>query len=370
MIYLDYNATHPPFEDILKKNLDLYLELFANPSGISRAGQKSQRWIEQSRDRLKDLFNKEPVFCSTGTEATFLMIHSFVKKTDTVLVSPYEHEAMRAALKRSGARQIYLKAHSSGRVDIDDFKNKLESEKIDCVVMIAVSNESGVIQPYQEAAGLIQNINRNRPNRILFLSDTIQAACKLTMDYSLFDACLLNGVKIGAGPGASALLVNDRNQIKPIFSGGLQEFEKRAGTENAMAIANLADSAQKLIDNHDLFTNKTSLYQTRIEKAILNAGGSIIGEDSPRLTNTTFALFTELQNMDFSLMALDSNQFVYSTGSSCKSRTRQPAHSLLAMGYSEQQALTALRFSTGLFTTDEDITEFMKKLPSVVEAGK
>lgn len=366
MIYLDYNASHPPFEDIMKSNLEEYFLNFANPSGISRAGQQAQRRIEQSREKIQNLFNKTPVFCSTGTEATWLLVNSFISKEDTVLVSPYEHEAMQSALRNSGAKIIRLSADKTGRVHPDEVRERILQSNVTVVVMIAVSNESGVIQPVEETAEIIAESGK----KILFLSDTIQAACKTRISFSHFDACLINGIKTGGGPGAAALLVNDTENVKPVFSGGLQEFEKRAGTENPAAIASLADSAVRLSENYDNLMQVTGYAQKKLEEAVRQNVGIIIGESSPRLTNTTYALFTHLQNMDFTLIALDQEEVVCSTGSSCKSRTRQPSQTLLSMGYREEEALTALRFSTGLFTTKEEIDIFTEKLPSILEAGR
>lgn len=107
--------------------------------------------------------------------------------------------------------------------------------------------------------------------------------------------------------------------------------------------------------------------QIQIETVLEECGCEIIGKDSPRIATTSFCLLPT-DDVDFFMMGMEDAGFVISTGSSCKSRSREPAPSLLFMGFTEEEALRAIRISTGWFTTVEDVEELCKKISEVLKA--
>lgn len=374
-MYLDYNATHPPFVDILEKSIRSYNENYANASGISYLSQKNQGRIEASRAELcqqLQSFHKatiEPIdllFVSTGTEALYSMVNSFYKEADQpiALISAYEHEAMVAACEAAGFLIERLPASYSGMVDPESVKIRLQNGKpVSLVSVMAVCNETGVIQPISEIAQIVHNFE------IPFVTDSIQATGKYPIDLSMVNGAIVNGHKIGAGYGSAAVYINHKNKhgmitrFKPIFEGGLQENERRAGTENLPAILSLSAAFKRQIENH---TQKLSANRHRkIEEMLKIECDAIITAEQSNRSNTSYVVFPKMENMDFLLMALDRENILCSTGSSCKSRTRQPSATLLRMGFSESEAMQALRFSTGYFTTDDEISEFCERFPKI-----
>ena len=373
MIYFDYNSTHPPIKEIFYKNLELYIENYANPSGISFYSQKNFNIIENSRKKLKELSKKfynfysenlQIIFTSTGTEAVHQMVYSyFVPEKPYAIVSPYEHDCFYGACELYNIKTIMLPPNKEGRVNPEDIlptikKFNLKPEEISFIGCIAVSNETGVIQPLQEIAEIAKELG------IPLISDTIQINGKFAMDFSCLDACTINGHKIGAGFG-SAAFISKHNNIKPLFKGGLQENEFRAGTENFVAIKNLVDAYEWQMQ-HQAEYEKLKQFQTQLESFLKEECNAIIvGESSNRVQHTTYAIFPELEDLDFVLMYLDQVEIVCSTGSSCKSRTRQPSQNLIRMGYSEKLAQQALRFSYGIFTKHEEIELFIHKFREI-----
>lgn len=400
MYYFDYNATHPPIEEIIEKNWKKYLSEFANPSGISALSQKNQAWIESSRRTILKLLElpahgkSRLCFVSTGTEAIYLMVKSFaqngfvsrnpvqknsenqqsISSTSNVadrneqhcILSPYEHDAMFAACKDQGLIIHTLPSTPEATVNPDDVKNTIDSlqcdrKHISFISVMFVSNETGVIQPVEEISQIARQYN------IPFLSDTIQGAGKLQMPVEAFDGFVLNGHKLGAGPGAAATILQNR-QFRALFGGGLQEDENRAGTENLPAIGSLADAYSYQCERQKSNPQARSSIQDfrrKIEDALKDCSATIVAEKANRIHSTVYAIFPEMENMDFFMLGLDQKGFAYSTGSSCKSRTRQPSKVLQSMGYSEADAMKALRFSIGLFTTESDIDTFCKTIPEL-----
>ncbi|MCB1138956.1 MAG: aminotransferase class V-fold PLP-dependent enzyme [Leptospiraceae bacterium] len=394
MIYLDYNATHPPIQEIFEKNWKRYLENPANPSGISLASQKNQSFLDRRRKEIAALLAL-PADCirfsSTGTEATYWMIRTFAEGQEragssvhnadrdlsatspspspsalpssgpSCILSACEHDAMIAACQDAGLNIRYLPLHE-GRVMPQDLEEMLqslsESERrvLRFVSVIHASNETGVIQPVAELSRICRKYN------LPFLSDCIQSAGKIPLPVSEFDAFLLNGHKLGAGAGCAVTVFAPQHlrRIVPLYRGGLQEEETRAGTENLLAIGNFADAFALQLSMMAEKESRLRPQHARLESFLKEKGVIIAGEASPRLSNTTYAVFQNLENMDFFLMGLDQAGVICSTGSSCKSRTRQPSRVLRAMGYSEKDSMQALRFSSGLETTAEEFDSLME----------
>ncbi|MCE9599528.1 MAG: aminotransferase class V-fold PLP-dependent enzyme [Spirochaetia bacterium] len=372
-LYFDYNATHPPIVEILERNLLAYAANPSNASGISGLSQKNQGRIEGARAKIATTLSStssNPIkprslhFVSTGTEGIYQMIRSFAVPGASVLLSPYEHDAMIAACEDANCQIEYLRAEPNGSVDPTDLAERLATGvDFAFVSVLAVSNETGVIQDSAELSRIARNAG------IPYLSDCVQAAGKIQLDYSLFDGFVINGHKFGAGFGAAVLALKEKPAI-PVFRGGLQEDERRAGTENLPAILNTADALHMQSEELLSKNKRLSEFQTRMEEEISKRVPVIIvSKDSVRSPNTSYLLFPEQENMDFLFMGLDQRHIVVSTGSSCKSRTRQPSRLLMAMGYSKELAMQAIRISTGLFTTAEEVDLFLKGFLASYEAS-
>lgn len=369
MIYLDYNSTHPPFLDLLHQSLEEYGKNFANPSGISYPSQRNQGRIESARlhiaQRLQGLHGlkarpEQLLFVSTGTEAVHHLVAGFARPGETVLLSPYEHEAMYAACRFSGMNVEHLPASGDGRVDPQSVRERLARDQVALLSVMTVCNETGVIQPLDEILSICSEYE------IPLITDSIQAAGKTPLSLSGVNGMVLNGHKVGAGYGTAVVYISDPERFRPLFRGGLQENERRAGTENLPAILTLPGALQRQFEKLETTDEKQRIrnrWHERIEEMLVSeCQARIAGSTAPR-NNTTYAVFPQMENMDFLIMALDREKILCSTGSSCKSRTRQPSQTLIRMGFSETESLQALRFSTGFFTTDEEIDHFCAVFP-------
>ncbi len=372
MIYLDYNATHPPISEIFERNWKRYQENPANPSGISAASQKNQSFIDKKRKSMADALNLPSAsvrFASTGTEATYWLVRSFASRGGKrCILSSCEHDAMIAACRDVGLKIDFLPLDKSGLTKPTDLENLLsqadvQPEDFAFVSVIHASNETGVIQPVEELSEIARSYG------IPFLSDTIQSAGKLTIPVKALDGFLINGHKLGAGAGGSATVVAPEFQesIVPLYRGGLQEDETRAGTENLMAIGCLSDAFLLQQTEMESKHERLGKLHAELEEFLARRGVVIAGQNSPRLSNTTYAIFSSIEHMDFLLMGLDQAGVVCSTGSSCKSRTRQPSRVLRSMGYSEKESMQALRFSSGLSSSEEDLQALMSALEPILK---
>ena len=373
LLYFDYNATHPPCLDIMQRNLISWQENPANPSGISGPSQTNQGRIEKSRSRIAELLSGQGSdvpsaklkpsglhFVATGTEALYQMVHSYANAADRVLISDIEHSAMNAACQDYGLTVDKLRAGPDGLVDPADAERMLKSNRYAFLSVLSVSNETGALQPVADLSRIARQAG------VPFLSDCAQAPGKTRLDYSLFDAFTINGHKYGAGFIAA---LYSKKPVKPLFRGGLQEDEKRAGTENLYSILNAADC---LAWQEDIFAEKDLrllAFQKQIEETLVSETNAVVAAGAaPRSANTSFLIFPEQEDMDFLFMGLDQERIVVSTGSSCKSRTRQPSGVLMAMGRSREDAMRAVRISTGAFTTQDEVDAMLSAMVRIYKA--
>lgn len=363
--YFDYNATHPPFPEILETCLADYLEGFYNPSGITRFSLKNQGKIELTRKYFASITQgqeKQFVFSATGTEANYLLIQSLrvlYPKLDSVIVSPFEHSSMYAALESYGFTPNLIGTNKTGIINLKDLENKLE-ENPRPVVCLYAGNETGVIQPAEEIYKLTKEYGQ------VFYSDLMQGFCKVQVPYSLFDGFTFSGHKIGAGMGASVTYLPKVNPHFQVFGGGNQENEHRAGTENTFAIECLKRVTEIQLDQLEEKNKRLRKFQSQIEEKLEAMGCHIIAKSSPRLPNTSFVILP-IQSVDFFLLGMEEKGILVSTGSSCKSRAREASKSLLYMGYSEEEALRCIRISTGYFTKEEEVYALLTTIEDLLQ---
>ncbi|WP_078129326.1 cysteine desulfurase family protein [Leptospira alexanderi] len=365
--YFDYNATHPPFQDVLLEVQKDYLSDFYNPSGATRFSLARQGKIESARKTLEEYTGKpakEFVFSSTGTEANHLLAHAIRGKfSGSAIVSSLEHSSMYSALKFAGFDFQKIRSLSKGEIDLDHLEELLK-ENPSPIFILHVANESGVIQPLEKIHQLSQTYS------VPLFGDLMQSFGKLEIPFELLDGFTFSGHKIGAGMGASGTWIRPdlvAEKEFAIFQGGNQENNHRAGTENSPSILALSEVLKRRIPEQKKKNDFLKSFQTQIETVLEGCGCKIVGKDAIRIPSTSFCILPT-DDVDFFMMGMEEAGFVVSTGSSCKSRSREPASSLLSMGYSKEEALRAIRISTGWFTTQEEVDELCVHIQKVLKA--
>lgn len=359
VVYLDYNATHPPFPQILEENFKNYSRSFFNPSGITRFSLRNQGKIETARKYFASSFGTKEndlVFSSTGTEANYLLLQCLKTelKNHELISSPFEHSSMLGAYTDLGFQIEFIKTDKTGQIQLSHLKELLKTNPRPVVCLMA-GNETGVIQPMNEIYALCKEFRSD------LFSDLMQAYCKIEIDFNMLRGFTCSAHKIGGGLGSALTVFRNLPKDYHLFQGGNQENNHRAGTENFPSILSFADSVKLQLDALKDKNLRLRSFQKLIEASITEWGGEIVAKDSPRLPNTTFAILP-FEDIDFLLMGLEAKGICISTGSSCKSRAREASTSLLKMGYSNDEALRAIRISTGYFTTETEIDFFLNEL--------
>jgi cysteine desulfurase len=195
----------------------------------------------------------------------------------------------------------------------------------------------------------------------------VQALGKIPLDINELgvDMLTLSAHKCG-GPIGAACLVSKKNvPLLPLIKGGGQEQSFRAGTENITAIIGFGMAAELGEDNINQLLKLQPL-RNEMEATLMNYGAKIIGKESPRLPNTSCIMMPTV-NSETQLINFDLAGFSLSAGSACSSGRINISHVLTAMGYTDQEAATAIRVSLGIETTKMEIDKFIEKWQEIYQ---
>jgi cysteine desulfurase len=378
-IYLDYAATTPVDPLVLEVMLPYFSGTFGNPSSIHQFGQRAEAAMEKARRRVADDLHAQPeevLFTACGTESDNLALRGAalarrnLNGANHILISPVEHHAVSYTAEQLaslfGFELEYLPVDECGMVQPEEVVRRIRPTTA-LVSTIYANNEIGTINPVAEIGKLC------RERGVSFHSDAVQAAAHLPMDVKADQVDLL---AIGAhkfyGPkGIGALYVRKGTPLVSVETGGGQEAGLRAGTQNVPYIVGLAEAFHQAQTQPEAraahYIAMRDYLVGRVLETIPDA--RLTGHPSRRLPNHASFVFKGADGNHL-LMLLDMAGFACSSGSACKVGNPKPSEVLLAMGISEEWALGSLRVTLGRENTPDQIEQFLKVLPGLVENAR
>lgn len=369
-IYADYNA-NVPMRDCAKQILIDTIQISGNPSSIHQNGQSLRRIIENARKEINRSIGNisgELIFTSGATESAQLAIESAIAMGfENVLLNASEHDAIyKFALSKLPNAKI-IPNNDNGIADIDWLSNEIDNIDKPLVILMAVNNETGVIQDIAKAS----TIARQKGGAILV--DAVQAFGKIkASDYIGFsDWVILSGHKIGACVGVGAIIY--AAGIEPAFNrlGGGQEKSIRSGTMNAAAIASFGKAAVEIADN-DIENNVVKSIRDDFENKLhaIFPDLIIVGKNSKRVGNTScFAIPNMLA--EHLVISLDLDGICISAGSACSSGSNKVSRAIAALNLDENLSKCFVRVSFGYKSEESHadiIVDAIQK--AVIRAGK
>ena len=370
-IYLDYNATSPVFSEVLEAMIRASDPEIGNASSVHGYGQRARALVDEARSAVAALIEADPdeiVFTSGGTEAINLSLRgafeTLAPARRRMVASAIEHEAVlntARALAGRGAEVVLVPATQNGLVSGAAMAAVVASDTAVVSLMVA-NNEIGTIQPVAEVA------RHCREAGILFHTDAVQAAGKIPVSVRQLGVDLLSisGHKFGGPKGVGALYIRRGTRLAAQATGGRQERNRRAGTENVAGLAGLgvaARLAREALGAGAAIAQK----RDRLERGILEsvAGTVVNGAGAARVPNTTNISFDGVEAESL-LIALDLEGIAVSTGSACSSGSLEPSHVLRSMGLPHPRARNSIRFSLGARTTDAEVDIVLSRVPGLV----
>jgi cysteine desulfurase len=383
MIYLDSNATTQVHPDVLEAMLPYLTDQCFNPSSGYRAGKKVKKAIEDARAQVAQLIGaevEEIVFTGCGTESNNAALYSLaeaVGKGKRIITSQIEHSSILRTcevLEKRGYVIEKVGVGSDGRLDLEAWKEAVELEDAGFATLMWANNETGVIQPVQEAAALAKAAG------VPFHSDAIQAVGKSPVDVREVDVDFLSisGHKFHAPKGVGALYVRKNVAFEPLLYGGGQEGGRRSGTENVASIIGMGKAAEMMRERLDA-DGHAGIGEIRdhFEQRLLDEvdGVHVNGSLEHRTKNTSHLAFDDCEAAGL-LILLDEYGMACSAGSACMTGKQKPSHVQTAMGIPAKRAKSSLRISFSILTTMEEadaavemVKKAVKKLRAVQGIG-
>lgn len=346
MIFFDNNATTPILPCVVEAMLQDLDGIPRNPSSITTFGRQAKQMLIQARKRVADYFDVSPeeiIFTSGGTESNHLLIQGFYKtRPGHIITTKIEHQSVLSCLKQLNADISYIEVGAYGAACLTDLEKALKPSTT-MIVLSGANNETGALSPIDEIANFAAYHN------LIFLLDGVCLLGKYNLSplSKQISGISFSGHKCHGPKGIGIAIVSKRHKIPPLFLGGHQERNLRAGTENLPGILGLAKAIDSIPENpapylcslRDAFESKLqSLFPIEINAL------------APRLSNTSNLYFKGI-DAETLLIHLDQNNVIASLGSACSAGTLSPSHVLLEMGLGAARASSSLRFSFSRLNT-------------------
>src|SRR5436190_9341610 len=348
-------------------------EQYANPSGMHAAARTSKTALEAARETVAEVCGCEPrevVFTGGGSEGDNLAVKGAAwaardrTGADGVVTTGIEHKAVLGScdrLARDGFRVARIGADSAGLVDLGALADALDDQTAVVSVML-VNNETGIVQPIAEVAGLV----RDRAPQAVLHTDAVQAPSWLDLRSwaAGSDLVTISGHKFGGPKGVGALVVRDGVELVPLVDGGGHEGARRAGTQNVAAIVGLAAALRATDAHRGAECARIAELRDQLQAGLARtvAGFVINGDPRHRVEGIVNCSFKGIE-AETLLVALDQQAVHASSGSACGSGAIDPSHVLLAMGIGPDRARSSIRFSLGHASNAADIDAALAIVP-------
>lgn len=362
IVYLDYAATTPVDAQVAKTMTGLltFEQDFGNPSSIHVVGRRSAVHVAHAAKQLAALLNTVPgnlVWTSGATESNNLAITGAARYRESrgkhLITMRTEHKAVTDvfhALEKQGFEVTWLSPEPSGALDLTKLDAAFRDDT-QLVSIMHINNETGVEADIQSIG------ERCRDRDVLFHVDAAQSVGKVPIDLAALpvDLMSMTGHKFYGPMGIGALYVADRPgcHVEPILFGGGQQRGRRPGTLPVHLIAGLGAAAERAGASLQQDQAHLAALRDRLWHGIRDVPGIVRNGD----VDICFPAFlnVSVEDVEGESLLLALEPLCVATGSACNSRTQEPSFVLRSMGRSDAQAQSAIRFSVGRQTREEDV---------------
>jgi len=215
---------------------------------------------------------------------------------------------------------------------------------------MAANNEIGVLQPLKEIGGLC------RERGVLLHSDAVQALGRMPLDVNALnlDLASLTAHKCYGPKGCGALYVRSGVKVSPIIDGGGHENGMRSGTLNVPGIVGFGKACEIAQTNLPEESCRIAGLRNRLRDRVMAELDEVLinGSEEHRLPGNLNVSFLNVNGEDLMTAV---NDVAVSSGSACHSDKIDASHVLKAIGRSDEEAGSAIRFGIGRFNTEAEI---------------
>lgn len=376
MIYLDHAATTPVDPRVVEAMVPYLTERFGNPSSIYAAGREAAAGLRQAREQVAAILNCRPEevqFTSGGTEADNAAIRGIAlaqrqrRGHKHIVTSAIEHHAVLHTVewmeKYLGFEATYLPVDEHALVRPADLEAALRDDTALVSIMYA-NNEVGTIEPIAELAAIAH------ARSVPFHTDAVQAGGLLSLDVDELgvDALSLSAHKFYGPKGVGVLYLRRGTPFVATQTGGGQERNRRAGTENVAGIVGLATALTLAQAEREQEGARLAALRDRLIEGVLGAipESRLTGHPQKRLPNSASFVVRYIEGESM-LLSLDMEEIAASSGSACTSGALEPSGVLLAMGLPHELAHGSLRLTLGHSSSEAQVDRVLEVLPGIVQ---
>jgi cysteine desulfurase len=357
---------------------------YGNPSGQYALGRRAARALDEARRTIAHVLAARPqevIFTGPGTESINAAIKGVAlaqKRAglgNHIVTTTIEHHAVLHScewLEQFGFEITYVPVDTYGCVNPDAIAAAVSDRTVLVSVMLA-NNEIGTVQPLAGISGALKLRAESLGRRIPLHTDAVQGAnaLDLNVDDLGVDLLSLSAHKFRGPKGAGILYMRRGTPFQSLMSGGGQERQRRAGTENVAAAVATSVALEDAQSDRDDYTRRCRMLTTRLVEGVTKSvpDTRLTGHPEMRLPNNAHFTFEGAES-DTLLAALDDAGIAASAGSACNSETWEPSHVLNAIGIPLRRAFGALRLTVGPENTPDEIDQVLAVLPGIVAASR
>lgn len=362
MIYLDYSATTPVNEEVLKVFNKVCLEYPGNSNSLHSLGIKSKELEDYATEKIASLLKVKPseiIYTSGSSESNNTAIkgvcNKYKNRGNHIITTNLEHSSVIAPLNyltKEGFTVDYVKIKDNGLVDIENLKELLTDETI-LVSISIVDSEIGLRQNINEIGKLLKEYPK-----CIFHVDCTQGIGKINIDFTNIDLASISAHKFYGLKGIGLLIKKENIVIEPLIHGGKSTTIYRSGTPPLPLIVSLMKALELIIPNIDknyeyiiklnnIIKNKLSTYELVHINSTENSIPHILNFSLLKIKPETF------------IHALEEYNIFISTKSAC-SKSNTISSSVYALTKNEELSYQTLRISLSYLTTIEEVNKFLE----------
>ena len=367
-IYLDNAATTEIHPKVVKKMNEMLTKKFGNPSSLHKLGLDSEKEVKKARQNIAELLKVDPIeiiFTGSGSIANNIAIKGAVNRLkkfgNKIITTKIEHKSVLEIFKyyeTQGLNVIYLPVNKDGLIDLEYLRKELDKDTI-MVSVMAINNETGVIQPIKQIGNMLKNYDN-----LYFHVDGIQALGKIDININKLNIDLfsMSAHKIHGPKGVGALYINKNIIIEKILHGSNQEKGLYPGTENTPGIAGFGEAVRHLPNDNELEEMKKLNYYfaKKIKENIkgVRINTPFNNQSAPHILNVSFSKIKG----EVLVHTLEKDNIFISTESACSSKKDTTSHVIKAIGIPDKYKEGTLRFSINKNITKKQLDNVLDKL--------
>lgn len=362
MTYLDYSATTPVNEEVLKTFNEVSKKFFANPNSLHKLGVEASQLIDASTEQIASLLHvnpKEIIYTPDASEANNMALKGIAFKYQNrgkhIISTQFEHSSIYGALsylQNNGFTIDFVETDDQGKVDIEHLKSLLTDDTI-LVSIGAVNSEIGIIQPIQEIGKLLNNYPK-----CFFHVDMTQALGKMPISLENIDLASFSAHKIFGIRGISMLYKKEKIALEPLVHGGKSTTIYRSGTPTTALIASFAKAMRLALTDLEAKSNKIKALSEMIKKGLQKYPDVYINSTEQCVPNILNISVINVKPETL-LHALEEYDIYISTQTACASKSTV-SRAVLALTKDEKRASSSVRISLSYITTEEEIKYFLE----------